>query len=65
MRGAISQLPQNAFMAWCSVKKTTETTLPFYFTFTNSMEHILSSEAVSSSVGQEIDRFFITVYTRH
>jgi hypothetical protein len=29
MRGAISPLPQYAFMAWCSVKKDTVTTLPF------------------------------------
>jgi hypothetical protein len=28
MRGAINPLPQYAFMAWCLVKKRTETTLP-------------------------------------
>jgi hypothetical protein len=27
MRGAIHPLPQYAFMAWCSVKKSTGTTL--------------------------------------
>jgi hypothetical protein len=29
MRGAIPPLPQYAFMAWCSVKKSTDTTLTF------------------------------------
>jgi hypothetical protein len=29
IRGSIPALPQYAFMAWCSVKKSTETTLPY------------------------------------
>jgi hypothetical protein len=32
MRGAISPLPLYAFMAWCSVKKSTGTTSPLPFT---------------------------------
>jgi hypothetical protein len=31
MRGAIPPLPQHVFMVWCSVKKSTETTLRFTF----------------------------------
>jgi len=27
-----TSIPQYAFMAWCSVKRNTGTTLPFYFT---------------------------------
>jgi hypothetical protein len=30
MGGAVPPLPQYAFMAWCSVRGSTETTLPFY-----------------------------------
>jgi len=37
MRGAIPPLPQHAFMALCSVKKSTGTILPFYlFPFTGN-----------------------------
>jgi hypothetical protein len=32
MSRAIPPLPQYAFMAWYSVKESTETTLPFTFT---------------------------------
>jgi hypothetical protein len=32
MRGAIPPIPQYAFMAWCSVKKTTGITLPLLYT---------------------------------
>jgi hypothetical protein len=32
MPGDIAPFPQYAFMAWCSVKKRTGTTLPFIFT---------------------------------
>jgi hypothetical protein len=35
MRGAISPLLQYAFMAWCSIKKSTGTTLPFTFMYTS------------------------------
>jgi hypothetical protein len=31
MRGAIPPLPQYAFMEWCSVKKSTQTTLPLHY----------------------------------
>jgi len=41
MRGAIPPLPQHAFMAWCSVKKTTGTTLSFTFTFLHIQIQIL------------------------
>jgi hypothetical protein len=33
MRGAIPPLPQYAFMAWCSIGKSTGTTLPLPSTF--------------------------------
>jgi hypothetical protein len=36
MHGAVPPLPQYAFMVWCSVKKSTGTTLPLPFTFTAS-----------------------------
>jgi hypothetical protein len=32
MHGGIHSLPQYTFMAWCSVKKSTGTTLPLPFT---------------------------------
>jgi hypothetical protein len=33
MRGAIHPLPQYTYMEWCSVKKSTEKTLPLPFTY--------------------------------
>jgi len=42
MSGAIHSLPQDAFMAWCLVKKGTGTTLPFTFTSLPNSYSLLS-----------------------
>ena len=51
MSGGIPLLPLYAFMSW------TRKTLPFVVT--NSMVQIPSSEANSSSAGQEINRILL------
>jgi hypothetical protein len=47
MRGAIPLLPQHAFMAWCSVKKSTGTTLPLPLEITYIIVFVFSSTPIS------------------
>jgi hypothetical protein len=50
MRGAILPLPQYAFMAWCSVKKSTGTALPLGYCsfFIHALEQTNRSILITS-----------------
>jgi len=62
MRGAIFPLPQYAFMTWCSVKKSTGTTLllPLRTKF-GRFGHCLHHERESSNKGDVINENFRNV----
>jgi hypothetical protein len=45
MGGAVPPIPQYALVAWCSVRRSTWTTLPYLFTFiTNSVPSNITSD---------------------
>jgi hypothetical protein len=58
MNGAIPPLPQYAFMAWCSVKRSTGTTLPMKSLsgLTGHVVSIITNYLWSSLLQEKYDR---------
>jgi hypothetical protein len=51
MHGITSPLPQNAFIAWCLVKKSTGTTLPLLYKYTSTNEYSFGQDFDVTSLG--------------
>jgi hypothetical protein len=61
MDGVVPPLPQYAFMAWCSVRGSTGTTLPFTFTYQVKKEELGATISTHEEDEKCIQIFFLEI----